>query len=36
LTCGNTSNVRMREILERFLETALEILETNEIVEISG
>jgi len=26
----------MREILERFLETALEILETNEIVEISG
>lgn len=36
LTCGNTSNVRMREILNTFLKTAFQILETNEIVEISG
>ncbi len=36
LTCGNTSNARMREILEKFLQTAIEILETNDIVEISG
>jgi predicted nuclease of predicted toxin-antitoxin system len=36
LTCGNTSNARMREILERYFETALEMLETNDLVEISG
>lgn len=36
LTCGNTSNTKMREILEAYLETALEMLETNEMVEISG
>lgn len=36
LTCGNTSNMRMREILGKFLENALEILETNEMVEIGG
>jgi predicted nuclease of predicted toxin-antitoxin system len=36
LTCGNTSNARMREILEAYLETALEMLQANEMVEISG
>jgi predicted nuclease of predicted toxin-antitoxin system len=36
LTCGNTSNARMREILEAYLLTSLEILETNDLVEISG
>ena len=36
LTCGNTSNAKMREILETHLETALEMLDTNELVEISG
>lgn len=36
LTCGNTSNVRMREILEAYLQTALEMLNTTDLVEISG
>ncbi len=36
LTCGNTSNARMREILEAYFETALEMLGTNDLVEISG
>lgn len=36
LTCGNTSNARMREILEAYLETALGMLDTNDLVEISG
>ncbi|MDO8365932.1 MAG: DUF5615 family PIN-like protein [Saprospiraceae bacterium] len=36
LTCGNTSNARMREILMVYLETALEMLDTNDLVEISG
>jgi len=36
LTCGNTSNVRMREILESYIETALEMSETNDLEEISG
>jgi predicted nuclease of predicted toxin-antitoxin system len=36
LTCGNTSNVRMREILGTFLLTSLELLETTNLVEISG
>ncbi|MFN0035582.1 MAG: DUF5615 family PIN-like protein [Saprospiraceae bacterium] len=36
LTCGNTSNARMREILEAYLETALEMLDTNDLVEVSG
>lgn len=36
LTCGNTSNARMREILEDYLETALDLLKTNELVEIGG
>ena len=36
LTCGNTSNARMREVLETHLETALEMLNTTDLVEISG
>lgn len=36
LTCGNTSNARMRILLEAHLETALEMLATNDLVEISG
>lgn len=36
LTCGNTSNARMREILEAYLEKALGMLDTNDLVEISG
>jgi len=36
LTCGNTSNARMRVILETYLETALGMLDTNNLVEISG
>ncbi|MBP6810962.1 MAG: DUF5615 family PIN-like protein [Saprospiraceae bacterium] len=36
LTCGNTSNARMREIFETYLETALEMLKTNDLVEVSG
>jgi len=36
ITCGNTSNARMREILALSLETALELLEDGErLVEIS-
>ncbi|MEO0804511.1 MAG: DUF5615 family PIN-like protein [Cyanobacteria bacterium J06642_2] len=37
LTCGNTSNARLREILNSVLPTALEILSSGEpLVEISG
>ncbi|MCY7327014.1 MAG: DUF5615 family PIN-like protein, partial [Saprospiraceae bacterium] len=36
ITCGNTSNARMREILEAHFETALGLLETTDLVEISG
>lgn len=36
ITCGNTSNARMREVLETHLETALDMLETNDLVEING
>jgi predicted nuclease of predicted toxin-antitoxin system len=35
ITCGNTSNARMRMILEQHLEKALEMLEMNNLVEIS-
>jgi len=37
LTCGNTSNVRLREILSSVLPEALELLRSGEkLVEISG
>ncbi len=37
LTCGNTSNARLREILSETLPRALELLETGEaLVEIRG
>ncbi|EKU97751.1 hypothetical protein Lepto7375DRAFT_6989 [Leptolyngbya sp. PCC 7375] len=37
LTCGNTSNARLREILTKTLPTALELLRAGEqLVEISG
>ncbi|MEL6398755.1 MAG: DUF5615 family PIN-like protein [Cyanobacteria bacterium J06626_4] len=37
LTCGNTSNARLREILSAVLPTALELLRSGEpLVEISG
>ncbi|WP_413467410.1 DUF5615 family PIN-like protein [Pleurocapsa sp. FMAR1] len=37
LTCGNTSNARLKEILSVTLMNALELLETGEkLVEISG
>ena len=37
LTCGNTSNARLREILTKTLPTALEFLRAGEqLVEISG
>jgi len=37
LTCGNTSNVRLREILSKTLPRALELLAAGEtLVEISG
>ncbi|MEM9449222.1 MAG: DUF5615 family PIN-like protein [Cyanobacteria bacterium P01_E01_bin.6] len=37
LTCGNTSNARLREILASVLPTALEILRSGEpLVEVSG
>jgi predicted nuclease of predicted toxin-antitoxin system len=37
LTCGNTSNARLREILSATLPEALEILKAGEaVVEISG
>ncbi|MFE1746632.1 DUF5615 family PIN-like protein [Coleofasciculus sp. H7-2] len=37
LTCGNTSNARLREILSATLPEALELLRTGEmLVEISG
>jgi predicted nuclease of predicted toxin-antitoxin system len=37
LTCGNTSNIRLREILSATLPQALEILRAGEVlVEISG
>lgn len=37
LTCGNTSNARLREILGSVLPTALEILRSGEpLVEVSG
>jgi predicted nuclease of predicted toxin-antitoxin system len=37
LTCGNTSNARLREILEQHLEKALELLQEGEqLVEISA
>ncbi len=37
LTCGNTSNVRLKEILVSTLETAIELLENGEeIVEINS
>ncbi|HLP95531.1 MAG TPA: DUF5615 family PIN-like protein [Saprospiraceae bacterium] len=36
LTCGNTSNARMRIIFERNLISAILLLETNDLVEING
>jgi predicted nuclease of predicted toxin-antitoxin system len=37
LTCGNTSNARLREILSSNLPDALELLKSGEkLVEISG
>ncbi|MEW6130937.1 MAG: DUF5615 family PIN-like protein [Acidobacteriota bacterium] len=37
LTCGNTSNARLKEILEKHLETAIELLEGGEdLIEING
>lgn len=37
LTCGNTSNARLREILSTTLQSALELLQAGEaLVEISG
>jgi predicted nuclease of predicted toxin-antitoxin system len=37
LTCGNTSNARLRNILSEILPRALELLESGEVlVEISG
>ena len=37
LTCGNTSNARLKEILTETLEKAIELLETGErLVEISA
>lgn len=37
LTCGNTSNARLREILSSVLPKALELLRSGEkLVEISG
>lgn len=35
ITCGNTSNSRMKEILGKHLKQALLMLETNNLVEIS-
>ena len=35
ITCGNTSNQRMREILTQRLAFALELLENTDLVEIS-
>jgi len=34
VTCGNTSNRRMRHILERTLETALNVLDEEPVVDI--
>ncbi|MCY7350388.1 MAG: DUF5615 family PIN-like protein [Cytophagaceae bacterium] len=36
LTCGNTSNQRMREIFEKHLVQATAFLETSNLVEITG
>jgi predicted nuclease of predicted toxin-antitoxin system len=36
VTCGNTSNARMRVILQEHLLQALELLESTDLVEISG
>lgn len=37
ITCGNSSNVRMREILSQHLKTALTLLKGKEpVIEISG
>lgn len=35
ITCGNTSNNRMKEILASNLEKALKLLDVSDIVEIS-
>ncbi len=35
LTCGNTSNKRLKEILSSKLNEALELLQANDLVEIS-
>ncbi|ARA94135.1 hypothetical protein AWN76_013880 [Rhodothermaceae bacterium RA] len=35
ITCGNTSNVRMREILSVSLERAIQLLTSDDLVEIS-
>ena len=35
LTCGNTSNERLKEIFTLRLRQALELLSTNDLVEIS-
>lgn len=36
LTCGNTSKNRLKEILSANLAPALTLLETNDLVEITG
>lgn len=36
LTCGNTSKNRLKEIFEANLASALALLETNDLVEITG
>ena len=35
LTCGNTSNQRMKEVLSQHLLNALTLLQTTDLVEIS-
>lgn len=35
VTCGNTSNARMRTILRTSLRSAIQLLRTEELVEIS-
>ena len=36
LACGNTSNQRVRDILIRLLNSAISLLETSDLVEITG
>ena len=36
LTCGNTSKQRLKIIFERYLLTSIQLLDNNDLVEISG